>query len=53
MIRNVDLNGNEVDLTKIVLTRKTHPTVFQVIDQINGGGQNAKGKARTATHAVI
>lgn len=47
MIRNVDLNGNEVDLTKIVLTRKSHPTVYQVIDRLNqeGGGLNVMCKA--------
>lgn len=37
MIRNVDRNGNEIDLTKIILTRKTHPAVFQIIDRLNGG----------------
>lgn len=37
MIRNVDRNGNDIDLTKIVLTRKTHPAVFQIIDRMNGG----------------
>ena len=41
MIRNVDRNGNDIDLAKIVLTRKTHPAVFQIIDRLNGGGQNA------------
>lgn len=40
MIKNVDRNGNAIDLTKIVLTRKTHPTVFQVIDRMNGGGRD-------------
>jgi len=46
MIRNIDLNGNEVDLTKIILTRKTHPAVFQIIDKINGGA--ADGTVRSS-----
>ena len=51
MIRNVDRNGNEIDLTKIILTRKTHPAVFQIIDRLNteGGGQNVMCKAVSAS----
>lgn len=42
MIRNVDRNGNDIDLTKVVLTRDTHPMVFQIMDRMNqeGGEQN-------------
>lgn len=46
MIRNVDRNGNDIDLAKIVLTRKTHPAVFQIIDKINGGA--ADGTVRSS-----
>ena len=46
MIRNVDRNGNDIDLAKIVLTRQTHPGVFQIIDKINGGA--ADGTVRTS-----
>ena len=53
MIRNVDRDGNEIDLTKIVLTRKTHPAVFQIIDRLNGGGRLETGKTRTAANAVV
>lgn len=46
MIRNVDRNGNDIDLTKVVLTRDTHPMVFQIMDRMNGGA--ADGTVRTS-----
>ena len=55
MIRNVDRNGNEVDLAKIVLNRKTHPAVFQIMDRMNqeGGVQLETGKTRIAANAAV